>query len=215
MYNIDRMNLANEIELTGELKPGTPKNYYALISSIIAWLPGLPSESLMRHLTAIQEEVSHNVDCDTFAEYMKEQREVEAGDLTAPSFLQGIIENSIKKSLSQINDLEGANSGLDAVVEQLQAEINELKAENEVLEKLATEYREEHEISKSTIRKLTIQALTCLEILEIYTDKDGTPLTHAERNIYAKVGLGVFNKLFPDGLPGIPKKKPDFDYDSF
>ncbi len=33
MENIDRMNLANEIDLTGQLKPGTPKNYYAPCST--------------------------------------------------------------------------------------------------------------------------------------------------------------------------------------
>lgn len=190
MTNIDRMNLANEIDLTGQLKPGTPKNYYALISSIIAWLPALPSEHLLTFLSKIQEDAAHYIDSDTFTEYMKEQREVENGDLTAPSFLQGIIENSIKKSLSKINDLEDANSGVDAVVEQMKTEIESLEA---------------------TIDKLKLVALTCLQILEIYTDKEGSHLTHTERNAYAKVGVGVLNKLFPDGLPGVPKKKVSDD----
>lgn len=186
MINPDRMNLANEIDLIGEIKPGTPKSYYALISSIIAWLPALPIERLLTCLTHIQEDAKHYIDSDTFTEYMKEQREVEAGDLTAPSFLQGIIENSIKKSLSQINDLEGCNSGLDAVCDQMKTEIESLE---------------------STIDKLKLVSLTCLQILEIYTDKEGNHLTHTERNAYAKVGLGILNKLFPDGLEDTPLAK--------
>lgn len=209
MENIDRMNLANEIDLTGQLKPGTPKNYYALISSIIVWLPALPSERLAACLTRIQEDAAHYIDSDSFTEYMKEQREVEAGNLTAPAFLQGIIENSIKKSLSQINDLEGSKSGLDTLIDQLQAEITELKADNSLLEKLATGYREEHEISKSTIEKLKLQLLTILQVFELCIHENSNHLTHAQRNAYAKVGLGILDKLFPDGLPGVPKKKAD------
>lgn len=184
--NIDRMNLENE----SDSKPTITNHHSKLISSIIVWLPGLDSEQLNKVLMAITNQVDGNVDAEIFTEYLAEQREVEAGNLTAPAFLQAMIENSIKKSLSRINDLEGANSGLDALCDELKDEIGTLTKEKEK--------------AQATIDKLTIQVLACMQILELCCEKQSS-LTHVERNALARVGKEILNKLFPDG---VTKKRP-------
>lgn len=179
--NIDRMTLENE----SDSKPTITNHHSKAISCIIAWLPGLTFEQLMETLTTIQHKVDENVDAEIFTEYLAEQREVETGDLTAPAYLQFIIQNSIKKSLSQINDLEGENSGLDALCDQLMDENTALKKENEK--------------AQATIDKLTIQMLACMSILELCSEKESN-LTHVERNALARVGKEILYKLFPDGV---------------
>lgn len=195
--NSDRMNLENQIEAK------ITHHHAKLISSIIVWLPGVLSEDLIKTLTLVQYKTQENVTTDIFNAYMDEQREVEQGNLTAPAYLQFIIEHSIKKSLTRINDLEGENSGLDALCDQFQGEIKELE------EKLRAK-DEELKVKQDIINKLKIQALTSLEILEIFTDRDGRHLTHTQRDAYAEVGRGILNKLFPDGVDGV-SKKPNYE----
>lgn len=190
--NIDRMNLENTTD--SDFQPEINRHYSKAISCIIAWLPALSFDQLMEMLISIQYKAEERLDVTGIHEYLAYQREVEKGDLTAPAFLQTMIENSIKKSLSQINDLEAANSGLDALVDELKKDI-------EILNKVLDQYREEVAIQQKTMDKLIIQTATCLQILEIFSDKNGSHLTHSQRDAYAAVGRGVFDKLFPEGLP--------------
>lgn len=179
IVNIDRMNLENEIE------PEITHHRLKVISSIIAWLPGLADEDLMKIFTTVQYKTEKNVTPEIFSKYLAEQREVEAGSLTAPAFLQAMIENSIKASLTRINELEDAYSGMSEFCDKL----------NEQVENLT----KEKENQQAKVDKLTIQVLACMQILELCCEKESS-LTHVERNALARVGKEILNKLFPDGI---------------
>lgn len=204
--DIEQMNLENERELniTGL------SDYGQVIAKLLVWLPALPKQQLDALLDFVKGEVSVGETAETLSAYIEEEERCCLFGLTEVSFVNHLIQQYAPTQLNKLQEklieLEGANSGLDALVERLKEENKELIEENRQLTYVSNDQKArldvlEHndEYLRKQVRNLSIQALSCIQILKICSDRS-RDLTHAQRQAFAEVGLNILQALFPKGI---------------
>ncbi|VXD15983.1 hypothetical protein PL8927_510013 [Planktothrix serta PCC 8927] len=193
-------------------------DYGESIAKLLVWLPALPKQQLDVLLDFVKAEVSANGETsEVLSAYTEEEERCCLFGLTEVSFVNHLIQEyapiQLNKLQEKLIELEGANSGLDALVEQLQKENQELFElhqelvnDNRQLTYVADEQKDKLKILehnekylRKQVRDLSVQALTCIQILKICSNTDRC-LTHSQRKAFAEVGLNTLQTLFPKGI---------------
>lgn len=198
--DIEQMNLENE----RMLNITRLSNYGKVIAKLLVWLPALPKQKLDDLLNFVKTEVcSNGEDAEILSAYAEEEERCCQHGLLEVSYINFLFQEYTPIQLNELQEklieLEGANSGLDALVEQLKEENQQLTyvadEQNNIIKLL--EHNEKR--LRNQVRDLSIQALTCLKILKICSDTERS-LTHAQRQAFAEVGFTILKDLFPKGI---------------
>lgn len=212
--DIEQMNLENErqLNITGL------SDYGKVIARLLVWLPALPMRDLENLLDFVKLEVSSNGEVtDVLSAYSEEEERCCQKGFTEVSFVNHLVQQyaptQLKNLQEKLVELEGANSGLDALVEQLQGEnqkflelyqglindnrqliyvADDQKARLDILER-------NDKLLRKQVRDLSIQVVTCMQIFKICGNTD-RHLTHSQRQAFAEVGLSTLQALFPKGI---------------
>jgi len=198
--DIEQMNLENE----RQLDITKLSDYGKVIAKLLVWLPALPKQKLDDLLDFVKTEVcSNGENTEILSAYSEEEERCCQYGLLEVSFVNHLIQEytpiQLNKLQEELIELELANSELDELVKQLEDDNRQLTyVADEQNDKLKILEHNEKYLRKQ-VRDLSIQALTCLEILKICSNTDRTS-THAQRQSFAEVGFSTLKVLFPKGI---------------
>ncbi|HEY9866006.1 MAG TPA: hypothetical protein V6D21_17680 [Candidatus Obscuribacterales bacterium] len=198
--DIEQMNLENErqLNITGL------SDYGKVIAKLLVWLPALPKHKLDNLLDFVKAEVCSNGEpTEILSAYSEEEERCCENGLLEVSFINHLIQEyapiQLNKLQEQLIELEGANSGLDTLVEQLKEENQQLTYVADEQSNIIKLLEHNEKRLRNQVRDLSIQALTSLKILKICSDTERS-LSHAQRQAFAEVGFSTLKELFPKGI---------------